>query len=108
MPAARQDERADVIDAGALRACNELLGERGIPPEQQIGHALFMGAGSAGDDGEPAGAAAPLTPARLRQVVQFSVVPYVRELLREAMLTRPGDSHEDIESRVETLLLAGA
>jgi 5-methylcytosine-specific restriction protein B len=96
------------FDAGALRACNELLGARGVPPEQQIGHALFMGAAGAADDGEPAGAATPLTPTRLRQIIQFSVLPYVRELMRESMLARPGDSHEDLESRVETLLLAGA
>jgi hypothetical protein len=96
------------FDAAALHACNELLGEHGVPPEQQIGHALFMGAGGATDDGEPAGADKPLTPARLRQVVQFSVLPYVRELTRELMLTHPGRHHDDIGARVETLLLAGA
>jgi hypothetical protein len=94
------------FDAAALHACNELLGHHGVPPEQQVGHALFMGAGPAGDDGEPAGADKPLTPTRLRQVVQFSVLPYVRELTRELMLTHPGQPHDDIESRVETLLLA--
>jgi hypothetical protein len=95
------------FDAAALHACNELLGEHGVPPEQQVGHALFMGAGPAGDDGEPAGADAPLTAKRLRQVVQFSVLPYVRELTRELMLTHPGQSHDDLETRIETLLLAG-
>ena len=95
------------FDAAALAACNDLLGAHGVPPEQQIGHALFMGAGGATDDGEPAGADAPLTEKRLRQIVQFSVLPYVRELARELMLTHPGDA-QALESRVETLLLAGA
>jgi hypothetical protein len=95
------------FDAGALGACNDLLAQHGVPPEQQIGHALFMGAGGATDDGEPAGADSPLTPRRLRQVVQFSVLPYVRELTRELLLTHPGESHDDIEPRIQTLLLAG-
>ena len=95
------------FDAAALAACNEVLGSCGVPPEQQIGHALFMGAGGAADDGEPAGADTPLTENRLRQVVQYSVLPYVRELARELMLTQPGDVLA-LESRVETLLLSGA
>ena len=95
------------FDASVLQACNELLGAAGVPPEQQIGHALFMGGGSAGDDNEPAGADAPLTPSRLRQVVRFSMLPYVRELTRELLLANGGVGHDDLESRVESLLLAG-
>src|SRR5688500_9643801 len=74
------------FDADALRACNDLLADGGVPPEQQVGHALFMGSTgkAAADEGGGAGEAAtdcPLTAARLRQVVQYSVLPYVRELL---------------------------
>ena len=95
------------FDASALRAVNDLLGAHGVPPEQQIGHALFMGGASSGEDGEPAGADAPLTDRRLRQVVQFSVLPYVRELTRELMLTHGGVGQGELESRIETLLANG-
>src|SRR5205085_3223957 len=94
------------FQADALRACNELLGSHGVPPEQQIGHALFMGAGGAGDDGEPAGADAPLTEKRLRQVVRFGVLPYVRELAREVLPANGGAEQDELERRIEFLLLA--
>jgi 5-methylcytosine-specific restriction protein B len=101
------------FDAGALRAVNELLGERGVPPEQQVGHALFMGhAGRADDDAAGTGAAGgppavecPLTEKRLRQVVQFSVLPYVRELMRELLLSPAVYATDDVLPRVEALLL---
>ena len=57
-------------------------------------------------DGEAAGADAPLTGKRLRQVVQFSVLPYVRELVRDSMPTHFGGA--DLERQVEALLLPGA
>lgn len=91
------------FDADALAACNDMLAARGIPPEQQIGHALFMGNGGQGGEGTPA-ADVPLTDRRLRQVVQFSVVPYVRELMA-AHGTIVGD---DLLGRIETTLLACA
>jgi hypothetical protein len=93
------------FDAAALHAVNELLGQHGVPPEQQVGHALFMGAGTTTDDGEPAGADAPLTDKRLRQVVQFSVLPYVRELARELVLGHPARAPGELIARVESLLL---
>ena len=99
------------FDAGALRAVNDLLAERGVPPEQQVGHALFMGGGPAGAEDEGAtGDAQPadcaLTERRLRQVVQFSVLPYVRELMRELLLGAPGaHATDDVLPMVEAILL---
>ena len=110
------------FDAHALGAVNELLAERGVPPEQQVGHALFMGGGATAAEeegiapapadaaGEPYVADAPLTEKRLRQVVQFSVLPYVRELARELMLTTGAHgaaSTDDLLRRVEAILLEG-
>jgi MoxR-like ATPase len=100
------------FDAEALRAANNLLENLGVPPEQQVGHALFMGAGAPGaaeeglaaDDGVTADE--PLTEKRLRQVVRFSVVPYVRELLRELMLAPAGRGADEVLARVEAELLS--
>lgn len=64
-----------------LLACNELLAGLGIPPEQHIGHALFMVQGSDIDDESARPLDIPLTPKHLQRIVDFSVVPYVRELL---------------------------
>ena len=67
------------FSADALENCNNLLDRTyGIPREQQIGHALFM-TGSADDTDE----AEPLTSLKVRQVVRYSIIPYVRELLVE-------------------------
>lgn len=67
--------------ADALVRCNELLAEHGIPAEQQIGHALFMLQRTPEDDEASPKLDTPLNEKHLRQVVQFSVLPYVRELL---------------------------
>jgi 5-methylcytosine-specific restriction protein B len=67
--------------AASLVRCNELLAEHGIPPEQQIGHALFMLQRTAEDDETSPKLDIPLSTRQLRQVVRFSVEPYVRELL---------------------------
>jgi 5-methylcytosine-specific restriction endonuclease McrBC GTP-binding regulatory subunit McrB len=66
--------------ASSLAACNESLMNRGIPPEQHIGHALFMVQESDTDDETAMPQDIPLTEKHLRRIVQFSVVPYVREL----------------------------
>ena len=93
------------FDAAALSACNALLGLRGIPPDQQVGHALFMGWGGRGAAenslGEPV-TDQPLTERRLRQVVQFSVLPYVRELLAAQF----GAGDEELTGKIEAALLA--
>lgn len=65
----------------ALAMCNTLLSEHGIPPEQQIGHAMFMMQRTAEDEDASLGLDKPLNEKRLRQIVRFSVLPYVRELL---------------------------
>jgi uncharacterized protein (DUF2461 family) len=66
------------FEAGALDECNRILQEQyGIPREQHIGHALFMSS-----VGERDGSIT-LTQERLRQIVDFSVLPYVRELILE-------------------------
>ena len=101
---ARPDNNPVGFDADALRAVNELLAQHGVPPEQQVGHALFMGCGGGESRGGEAPLDAPLTEKRLRQVVQFGVLPYVRELLREQMLTHGRD---EVLARVESLLLDG-
>ena len=67
--------------ASSLEQCNKLLDEHGIPPEQQIGHALFMLQRTAEDEDASPGLDKPLNEKRLRQVVRFSVLPYLRELL---------------------------
>jgi hypothetical protein len=69
------------FQASALGQCNALLAEHGIPPEQQIGHALFMLQRTAEDEDASPDLDKPLNEKRLRQVVRFSVLPYVRELL---------------------------
>jgi hypothetical protein len=63
-----------------LEDCNGLLAKRGIPPEQHIGHALFMVQESDADDETGVAQDIPLTENHLHRIVQFSVVPYVREL----------------------------
>jgi len=65
----------------ALGRCNELLAARDISPEQQIGHALFMLQRSDTDDTASLQLDVPLSERKLRQIVRFSVLPYVRELL---------------------------
>ena len=99
------------FDADALRAANDLLARHGVPPEQQIGHALFMGVGdtaaadSNGDGAAGSGAAAEsaLTERKLRQIVQFSVVPYVRELL----VNHTGRGDDDLTAQIASILLGG-
>jgi MoxR-like ATPase len=55
-------------------------GEHGIPPEQQIGHALFILQRIGEDDDVSPKLDVPLNERKLRQIVRFSVLPYVREL----------------------------
>ena len=69
------------FQAATLARCNELLNEHGIPPEQQIGHALFMLERTAENEATSSDLGIPLNAKRLRQVVRFSALPYVRELL---------------------------
>jgi 5-methylcytosine-specific restriction endonuclease McrBC GTP-binding regulatory subunit McrB len=65
----------------SLVRCNELLEAHGIPREQQIGHALFMLQRIGRDDEASPSLDVPLNERKLRQVVRFGVLPYVRELL---------------------------
>ena len=92
------------FEANALHACNEMLGRFGIPPDQQVGHALFMGSNAASEDsaGRPTTDATPLTEGRLRQVVRFSVLPYARELLT----AHCGQADEEFLRQIEVVLLA--
>ncbi|MFO0905865.1 MAG: AAA family ATPase [Pirellulales bacterium] len=66
--------------SSTLDDCNKLLATRGIPPEQHIGHALFMAQESDVDDETGVAQDIPLTEKHLRRIVNFSVLPYVREL----------------------------
>jgi hypothetical protein len=65
----------------SLERCNQLLENRGIPPEQQIGHALFMLQRVDRDDDASPNLDVPLNERKLRQIVRYTVLPYVRELL---------------------------
>jgi hypothetical protein len=89
------------FEATALARCNELLGEHGIPPEQQIGHALFMLQRKAEDDEASPRLDIPLSEKHLRQIVRFSVVPYLTELLTMQF----GQVDADLLQQVSTLLL---
>ena len=84
----------------SLAECNELLAKRGIPAEQHIGHALFMIQETSGDDSF-LGQDLPLTEKHLRRVVQFSVIPYIRELF----ITHFGMADEEIVDQVRNTLL---
>ena len=89
------------FEAAALVRCNELLAERGIPPEQQIGHALFMLQRTAADDEASPNLDIPLSDKQLRQIVRFSVLPYVREL----MTLQFGEADTELEQQICDLLL---
>ena len=82
-----------------LRHCNKLLDDRGIPPEQQVGHALFM-LQTFGSESLPS-VDKPLVPEALRRIVRFSVLPYVRELC----VMQFGRTDNDLVSQVEKTLL---
>ena len=64
--------------AATLDECNHRLADRGIPPEQHIGHALFMAQQRESEDDVPHDL--PLTEKQLRRIVKFSVIPYLEEL----------------------------
>jgi len=85
--------------SGALKQCNQLLEERGVAPEQQIGHALFMiqTFGNESQDSEDR----PLIAAALRRIVRYSVLPYVRELC----IMQFGRPDRSLESQIESALL---
>lgn len=83
----------------ALKQCNQLLEERGIAPEQQIGHALFM-IQTSGNESQAA-EDKPLIPAALRRIVRYSVLPYVRELC----IMQFGRPDRALEAQIESTLL---
>jgi MoxR-like ATPase len=89
------------FQASSLVRCNQLLAEHGIPPEQQIGHALFMLQRMAEDDEASPNLDIPLSERQLRQIVKFSVLPYVRELLTMQF----GQADTDLIGRISTVLL---
>ena len=85
----------------SLERCNKLLGDRGIPPEQQIGHALFMLQRIGRDDEASPNLDVPLNERKLRQIVRFSVLPYVRELLTMQF----GQPDTELLRQIDELLL---
>ncbi|XZE45212.1 McrB family protein [Pirellulaceae bacterium SH467] len=82
-----------------LRRCNQLLEDRGIPQEQQVGHALFM-LQTFGSENQPS-ADKPLVAEALRRIVRFSVLPYVHELC----VMQFGRTDSDLVNQVEAVLL---
>jgi MoxR-like ATPase len=89
------------FEATALVRCNDLLAEHGIPPEQQIGHALFMLQRTAEDDEASPKLDIPLSEKQLRHIVRFSVLPYLRELLTMQF----GQADADLLQQISDLLL---
>jgi 5-methylcytosine-specific restriction endonuclease McrBC GTP-binding regulatory subunit McrB len=89
------------FETKSLSECNQLLGDRGIPPEQQIGHALFMLQRIGKDDETSPRLDVPLSERKLRQIVRFSVLPYVRELLTMQF----GQPDTDLLRQIDELLL---
>src|SRR5690606_30648231 len=83
----------------ALKQCNQLLEERGIAPEQQIGHALFM-IQTSGNESQAA-EDKPLIATALRRIVRYSVLPYVRELC----IMQFGRPDRALEAQIESTLL---
>ena len=87
------------FDATALEKCNAVLANRGMPPEQHIGHALFMLQQQESEDEIPS--PAPLTEKQLRRIVKFSVLPYLQEL----SLSQFGQADQEVIKFVEETLL---
>jgi 5-methylcytosine-specific restriction protein B len=96
---AREGNNPAKFRANDLRLCNQLLEERGIPPEQQVGHALFM-LQTFGSENQPS-VDKPLVAEALRRIVRFSVLPYVRELCAMQF----GRTDTELVSGVEKVLL---
>jgi len=88
--------------SSALADCNDLLAKRGFPPEQRIGHALFMAQVSDTDDETAVAHDIPLTEKQLRRIVRFSVMPYVRELFT----TQFGQMDAELIGLIRTTLLS--
>jgi uncharacterized protein (DUF2461 family) len=88
--------------SSALEDCNVLLAKRGVPPEQHIGHALFMAQESDVDNETGMAHDIPLTEKHLRRVVQFSVLPYLRELFA----TQFGQVDEQLIDVIRSSLLS--
>ena len=90
------------FSADTLTECNKVLSVHGIPKEQHIGHALFMTRKSDSDDDTSFGKDQPLTERHLRQIVTFSVLPYVEELF----LTQTGKVDDGVVQSINDLLLS--
>jgi 5-methylcytosine-specific restriction endonuclease McrBC GTP-binding regulatory subunit McrB len=86
----------------ALSKCNESLKSIGIAPEQHIGHALFMVQEFDVNDDTAIPQDIPLTKRHLQRIVQFSVLPYVRELFT----TQFGQVDEDVIHSIRSNLLS--
>ncbi len=89
------------FQASTLARCNASLAEHGIPAEQQIGHALFMLQRTAEDEEASPNLDIPLSRKQLRQIVKFSVLPYVRELLTMQL----GQADDNLLLQISDLLL---
>jgi hypothetical protein len=90
------------FSADALSRCNEILSSRGIPKEQHIGHALFMMHEADSSESTAVGQDVPLTERHLRQIVRFSVLPYVKELF----VTQFGQVDDGVSQSIESRLLS--
>ena len=98
------------FDADSLRECNGLLARHGVPPDQQVGHALFMGGNGAAEDsaGRPLTDAAPLTARRLRQVVDVLLQSTAGDRWVLDAKYKRGYGREDREDRFQACAYAVA
>lgn len=87
------------FSADALRQCNQLLEDRGIEPEQQVGHALFMLQTFGSETQTPEDK--PLIAPALKRIVRFSVLPYVKELC----VMQFGRTDRSLIQQIESVLL---
>lgn len=97
---ARKGNNPVGFKAASLQQCNQILEEIGIPPEQQIGHALFMVQTQGDETSEPKDH--PLRRELLERIVRFSIVPYLKELF----LMQFGRTESAKVAQIENLLLA--
>lgn len=83
-----------------LSQCNDILDDMGIPPDQHVGHALFMVQTPGSEMAQPEDR--PLRRELLERIVRFSVLPYLKELF----LMQFGQIDKTKLALIESILLS--